>query len=49
MFAADIGGEDDDGVFEVYFAAFGVGEVAFVENLEKDVEDLGVGFFDFVK
>ncbi len=49
VLAADIGGEDDDGVFEIYLASFGVGEVAFVEDLEEDVEDLGMGFFDFVK
>ena len=46
---ADVGGHDDDGVFEVDGAALAVGEAAVVEDLEQDVEDIVVGLFDFVK
>ncbi len=46
---ADVAGHDDDGVFEIDGAALAVGEAAVVEDLEEDVEDVAVGFFDFVE
>src|SRR5205085_1600649 len=39
---ADIACHDDDAVAEVYFAPFGVGEVAVVEHLQEDVKHLWV-------
>ena len=47
--AADVGGHDDDGVLEVDGAALAVGQAAVVEDLQQDVEDVGVGLFDFVE
>lgn len=47
--AADVAGEDDDGVFEVHSAALTIGETSVIEELEEDVEYVGVGFFDFVE
>ena len=47
--AADIGGHDDHGVFEIDRPAFAVGEPSVVQDLEQDVEDIRMGFFDLVK
>jgi len=47
--AADVGRHDDDGVLEIHRAALAVGETAVVEDLEKDVKDLGVGLLDLVE
>lgn len=49
VLATDVGGEDDDGVAEVDEASLSVGEASVVEDLEEGVEDVGVGFFDFVE
>ena len=46
---AQVAGHHDDGVAKVYFATFGVAQVAVVEDLEQDVEDLGVGLLDLVQ
>ena len=46
---SDVGRHDDDGVFEIDHAALGVGQPAVVEDLQKDVEDLGMCLFDFVE
>lgn len=46
---AEIAGADDDGVFKVDDLSFGIGEPAFIEDLEEEVEDIGVGFFDFIE
>ena len=49
LHVAQVGGHDDDAVAEVDGAALAVGEATVVEQLQEDVEDLGVGFFDFVE
>ena len=46
---ADVAGHDDDRVPEVHLAPFGVGEVAVVEDLEQDVEHIGVRLLDLVE
>jgi hypothetical protein len=46
---AEVRGHDEDGVLEVDGAAFGVGEAAIVENLQEDIKDVGVCFFDLVE
>ena len=46
---ADVAGHDDDRVAEVDPAALGVGQVAVLEDLEQDVEHLGVGLLDLVE
>ena len=46
---AEVGGQDDDGVLEVHLAPLTVGQMAVVEHLQQRVEDVGVGFFDFVE
>src|SRR5439155_10766436 len=40
---------DDDAVAEVDAATLGIGQVAVLEDLEEDVEDLGVGLLDLVE
>ena len=45
----DIRGHDDDGVAEVHRAPLAVGQPAVVEDLQEDVEDVGVGLFDLVE
>src|SRR5208337_4476994 len=47
--AGDVGGHDDDRVLEVHGAPLAIGQAAFVENLEEDVEDVRVRLFDFVE
>ena len=48
-FSARIGRHDDDHVAEIGFAPVVVGQRAMVHHLQQDVEDVWVGFFDFVK
>mmetsp|Transcript_11213 Transcript_11213/g.31355 ORF Transcript_11213/g.31355 Transcript_11213/m.31355 type:complete len:202 (+) Transcript_11213:279-884(+) len=47
--ASDVRGEDDDGVLEVDDAALRVGHPSIVQDLQQDVEDVPVGFFNLVK
>ena len=47
--SADIGGEQDDRVAEVHVPAEAVGQFALLENLEKHVQDVGMGLLDLVK
>ena len=42
---AQVRGHDEDGVLEVDHAPVVVGQVALVEDLQEDVEDIGVGPF----
>ena len=46
---AGIGGQQDDGVLEVDFAALAVFQQAFVEDLEEQLQHVGVGFFHLVQ
>jgi len=48
-FRGRVGGQDDDGVLEVDFTAFAVFHAAFVEDLEEEFQDVGVGLFHFVQ
>ena len=47
--AARVGGHDDDGVLKVHLAAVGVGDMAVVQNLQENIEHVGVGLLDLVK
>lgn len=47
--ASDIGGHDDDGIFKIYEASFGVCDMAVVHDLEEGVKDIWVGFFYFIE
>ena len=49
LLRADVAGHDDDRVAEVDAAALRIGQVAVLEDLEQDVEDLGVGLLDLVE
>ena len=49
MPGADVGGHDDDRVFEVDGVAEAVGELAIFKDLQQDVEDVGMRLFDFVE
>ena len=46
---ADVRGHDHDRVAEVDRAALGVGEPPVLEDLQQDVEDVGVGLLDLVE
>ena len=46
---AEVRGHDDDGVLEVDRAALRVGEAAVLEDLEQDVEHVGMGLLDLVE
>src|SRR4029077_10297487 len=45
----EVAGHDDDAVAEVDSTALGVREVSVLEDLEEDVEDLGMGLLDLVE
>src|ERR1017187_4338783 len=45
----DIGRHDDNGVLETDGAALAIGEAAVVEDLQQQVEDVGVRLLDFVE
>ena len=47
--AADIGGHDDDGVFEIHRAALAVGQTPIVENLQHGIEDIAMRLLDLVE
>src|SRR5262249_30914318 len=47
--ASDIGGHDDNGVFEIDGPALSIGQPAVIQNLQQYVEDVAVCFLDFVK
>ena len=49
LLGADVRGHDDDAVAEVDPAALGVGQVAVLEDLQQDVEDLRVRLLDLVE
>jgi len=42
-------GHDDDRVLEVHPVAQAVGEMAVLEHLQQDVEDIGMRLLDFVE
>ena len=46
---ANVAGEDDDEVAAVDFAAVAVGDLAVVHDLQQQVHDVRVRFFDFVQ
>src|SRR5208282_1185914 len=47
--AGDIRGHDHNGVAEIYRASVTVGKPAVVEQLQQDIEHVGVRFFDLVE
>ena len=47
--AGDVGGHDDDRVLEVHGAPLAICQAAFIEDLEEDVEHVGMRLFDFVE
>ena len=47
--AAQVGGEDDDGVLKVHGASLAVGDPAVVQDLQQHVEHVGVGLLHLVK
>ena len=46
---ADVRGHEDNGIFEIDFFAGRVGQVAVLEDLEQEAEDVGVGFLNLVE
>src|SRR4030095_1841791 len=49
ILAAEIGGHDNDRVFEIYGPALAVGHAAVLENLQERVKDIGMRLFDFIE
>ena len=49
MARADVGGHDENRVFEVDGVAETVGQLAVLKNLQQDVEDIRMRLLDFVK
>ena len=45
----EVGGHDDDGVFEIHRPTLVVGESPVVEHLQEDVEHIGVCLLDLVE
>ena len=46
---AGVGGHDQDDVAEIHRLAVVIGQFAVVHHLQQDVEQIGVGLFDFVE
>ena len=46
---ADVARHDDDGVLEIHRPPLPVREASVVEHLEQHVEDIGVGFLNFIE
>src|SRR5699024_4190798 len=46
---AEVGGQDDHGVAEVDGAALAIGKPTVIEDLQQDVEDIRVGFLEFIE
>ena len=49
VLGTDVGGHDEDGVFEINGSALGVGDVSVIEYLEKYVEYVRMGFFNLIE
>ena len=49
VLAAQVGGEDDDGILEVHRPALAVGNASVVQHLQKHVEHVWVGLFHLVE
>ena len=49
MVGSDVRGQQDDGVGKIHTAALAVCQMALVQNLEKDVEDVGMRFLDLIE
>lgn len=47
--ASDVGSENDYRVLEVHGSALTIGQASVIQELEEDVENIGVGFLDFVE
>lgn len=45
----EVGRHDDDRVLEVHDPALGVGQATVLQDLEKGIEDIGVGLLDLVE
>ena len=45
----DIGGENDDGIAEIDLASHRIRHDTLFEDLQHEIHDIGVSFFDFVK
>jgi hypothetical protein len=46
---ADVGGHDQDGVFEIDFPSVRIGKKAVVKHLEQDMEHIGVRLFNLIE
>ena len=45
----EVTGHDDDRILEVDDPAFAIGQAAIIENLQQDVENIGMSLFDFIE
>ena len=46
---SEVARHDDEGILEVDDTALAIGQAAIIKDLEEDVEDVGMSFFDFIK
>ena len=46
---ADVGGHDQDDVFEVNGIALAISETAIIHYLQQEIEDIRMGFFDLIE
>ena len=49
ILGTQIGGQDQDGILEVHGTALGIRDATIVQNLQEDVEDIGMGLLHFVE
>ena len=46
---SNVAGHNDDGVFEVHRTPFTVGQATVIKDLQENVENIGVSFFNFIE
>ena len=44
-----IGGHDNNGIFEVYHSALAIGKTAIIQNLQQDIKHISMSLFDFIQ
>ena len=49
LLRAQVGGQNDDGILEVYRSALGIRDPAVIQNLQQDVENIGMCLLHLIK
>ena len=47
--SSNVGGHNDNGIGEIHMATLSVSQTSFIQNLQKDIEDIGMSLFNLIK